>query len=396
MSRPSCSCVTICSVRLKPPPPNSVGMLLAPRPDSSTAGVDAGVGLGREPAVVSLRLVLDRLQHVVDERANAGAKLGELGREREVHHASGLGGLGVTSRVPNVDGGPMRGLTPPKTRAAARCSGATPASSGSASETSISGSAAGSRPSARAPFAAPTASRYGVGPESPRRHEDVPALGRAAGDRLDLADLLDRIDHGVRVRADADVDAALEDALRREIAVAEVGLGRWARADRGARRGHQVELAVGGVRGVDDRRPLGEQAGVGQELDRSAAVLGQALLDLAPLLAGVDVDDHPGALGVAGDLLEPPARARPHAVRRQADPPGMRGGEVVDAPQVGGDVGIAEPALARRGREARTGPLVGGHEQDDLDAGVGGGGDRRLGHRVRRGRTAPPSGRWCG
>ena len=60
-------------------------------------GVDAGVGLGREPPVVSFRLVLDRLQHVVDERANAGAKLGELGREREVHHASGLGGLGVTS-----------------------------------------------------------------------------------------------------------------------------------------------------------------------------------------------------------------------------------------------------------------------------------------------------------
>ena len=101
------------------------------------------------------------------------------------------------------------------------------------------------------------------------------------------------------------------------------------------------------MRGVDDRRPLREDAGVGQELDRSAAMLGHALLDLPPLLAGVDVDDHPGALGVAGDLLEPPARARPHAVRRQADAPGMRGGEVIDAPQVGGDVGIAEPALAR-------------------------------------------------
>ena len=90
----------------------------------------------------------------------------------------------------------------------------------------------------------------------------------------------------------------------------------------------------------------------------------------------------PARLGVAGDLLEPPARARPHAVRREADPPGMRGGEVIDAPQVGGDVGIAEPALARRRREARTGPLVGGHEQHDLDAGVGGSGHRRLGHRV--------------
>ena len=53
--------------------------------------VDAGVRRGRQPAVVSLRLVLDRLQHVVHERAHAGAKLDELGREREVHHASGLG-----------------------------------------------------------------------------------------------------------------------------------------------------------------------------------------------------------------------------------------------------------------------------------------------------------------
>src|SRR6476469_3760494 len=36
VSRPSCSCTTICSVRLRPPPPNSLGMLFAFRPESST------------------------------------------------------------------------------------------------------------------------------------------------------------------------------------------------------------------------------------------------------------------------------------------------------------------------------------------------------------------------
>src|SRR5689334_8456648 len=65
--------------------------------------------------------------------------------------------------------------------------------------------------------------QIGRRPGLARPHEHIPALGGAAGDGLDLADLLDRVDHRVRVGADADRDAALEDARRGEVAVAEVG-----------------------------------------------------------------------------------------------------------------------------------------------------------------------------
>ena len=75
---------------------------------------------------------------------------------------------------------------------------------------------------------------------------------------------------------------------------------------------------VGHVGGVDERRARAEQPDVGQQLDRPQAVLRQALVDLAALLVGVDVHDHAAGLGVGGDLLQPVARHRPHAVRRQA------------------------------------------------------------------------------
>ena len=63
-------------------------------------------------------------------------------------------------------------------------------------------------------------------------------------------------------------------------AVAEIGLGRRADADRRARRGEEVELGTVCVRRVHDRRALRQAAGAGEELDRAAAVLGEALLDL--------------------------------------------------------------------------------------------------------------------
>ena len=76
-------------------------------------------------------------------------------------------------------------------------------------------------------------------------------------------------------------------------------------------RREEVELVVVRVRGVDDRRPRAEAAGVGEQLDRPAAVLLEALLDLARLLVGVDVQRQPLARGIGTDLLEPrPEQAR--------------------------------------------------------------------------------------
>ena len=108
-----------------------------------------------------------------------------------------------------------------------------------------------------------------------------------------------------------------------EEAVGEVGLGRRAGADRRAALGEQVELGAVGVRRVDDRGVRAEAAGAGEQLDRAAAVLGEALLDLARLLVGVDVQRQPLGGGVAADLLEPVARAGADGVggeRRRAMP----------------------------------------------------------------------------
>src|SRR5205823_2759785 len=102
-------------------------------------------------------------------------------------------------------------------------------------------------------------------------------------------------------------------------AVAEIGLGRRAYADPRSRFGEEVELASVGVGRVDDGRVRAETAGLREQLDRAQAVLGQALLDLARLLVGVDVQRQALGSRVASELLEPVARARAHGVGGEAD-----------------------------------------------------------------------------
>ena len=145
------------------------------------------------------------------------------------------------------------------------------------------------------------------------------AAGLAPRDPLELAELLERVDAHVRVGADADPDAA----VRRPAPPAgsrRRGSPRSSGTRRSRRRlGEQVELASVGVRRVDDGRARAEAAGVGEQLDRPHAVLGEALFDLARLLVGVDVQRQALARRVAADLLEPVARARADGVGGDAD-----------------------------------------------------------------------------
>lgn len=60
---------------------------------------------------------------------------------------------------------------------------------------------------------------------------------------------------------------------------------------------------------VDDRRARRQAAGPLQQLDWPAAVLCEALLDLAGLLVGVDVERQALPVGAAADLLQPVGRA---------------------------------------------------------------------------------------
>src|SRR5262249_47952648 len=175
-------------------------------------------------------------------------------------------------------------------------------------------------------------------------------------------------DAGVRVRADAQADATLAKRLDRREAVTEVRLRRGAKADTRTGVGEQVELAIVGVRGVDDGGARSEAAGLGQELDRPDTVLGEALLDLARLLICMHMHDQLLALGVRADGAKPVRRARSHGVGGKADRDAL-------AAQL---VRLTEELVHRRLPEAgETTARIRDEEQDE--------GDPSRSRRLRRG-----------
>ena len=105
----------------------------------------------------------------------------------------------------------------------------------------------------------------------------------------------------------------------REEAVGEIGLGRGAGADCRAAIGEKVELGTIRMRRVHDGDVRPEAAGALEELDRPAAVLREALLDLPRLLVGMDVQREAFGLREAPELLEPFARAGTDGVGGEAD-----------------------------------------------------------------------------
>ena len=126
-----------------------------------------------------------------------------------------------------------------------------------------------------------------------------------------------------------------------------------------------------GTRGSRARRSSAPQkAAAMQQLDRRAAVLGLALLQLAPLLAGVHVAHQAVAVGVVGHRLDPVRRHGADAVHRDPDRHAVdRFGprpQPLHSCQERRDGGIAEAALALGGRDPETAAVVGGREQDDL------------------------------
>src|SRR5919109_113072 len=181
----------------------------------------------------------------------------------------------------------------------------------------------------------------------------------APRDPFELAKLLERVDARVRVGADTEADAPLTHAADREEAVAQVRLRGRARADPRPGLGEQVELRVVGVRCVDDRRARAQATGARQQLDGADAVLGEALLELARLLVGVDVEDETFGVRVPGDRLEPVGRAGTHGVGGDADAEALRA-EPRDVVEVVVDACVPE-ALDTAAR-------IGGVEEDEADA----------------------------
>jgi CDP-diacylglycerol--glycerol-3-phosphate 3-phosphatidyltransferase len=193
--------------------------------------------------------------------------------------------------------------------------------------------------------------------------EDVAPPGLAPRDPVELAQLLERIDAHVRVGADAELDAAVEDALDGEKAVAEVRLRRRAGADTRSGRREQVELVPVRVRRVDDRRARAEAAARVEQFDRPQPVLGLALLDLARLLVRMDVQRQLVLGGVGAELLEPVARTGADGVGGDADADSCSP-QLLQLAKVGGDRFLAEA----RDPAARVGDV----QEDELDSGLGG------------------------
>ena len=202
-------------------------------------------------------------------------------------------------------------------------------------------SAQRSRPSDAAPSSDPIASSASTVKTSRR-----PAL--SPRDAVELAELLERVYADVRVGADAHPDASMQYALNRQEAVAEIRLGRRARADPRAALGEQVELVPVGVRRVHDRRARAEAAAVGEELDRPETVLGEALLDLARLFVRVDVQ---GQL-VFGARIGQALRASHAGMRERSG--GQRRRGCLPRAALRGRAGIRRPTPAGNGRCRRA------------------------------------------
>ena len=108
-------------------------------------------------------------------------------------------------------------------------------------------------------------------------------------------------------------------ATRRERAVAEIGLGRRRESrDRAARR-ERRDLALGHVRRVHDAPARVDVRLREQPLDRAHAAPREALLDLARLLGGVDVDRRARAAPGATIWPQLVRRHGAQAVRRDAE-----------------------------------------------------------------------------
>ncbi len=104
---------------------------------------------------------------------------------------------------------------------------------------------------------------------------------------------------------------------------------------------------------------LRQTAGAGEQLDRSAAVLGEALLDLLRLLVGMGVQRKVVLHRIASDLLEPVGRAGPNRVgcETDGDPSGP---QLLDLLEILGHGGLSEAG--------ETTARVGDVEEDDRDS----------------------------
>jgi hypothetical protein len=187
-----------------------------------------------------------------------------------------------------------------------------------------------------------------------RRRKDEPAAALQAQVSFERPELAEGVDLALAVGADAERGSRGGEPVGREDAVAEIPLGEGTGAD--ARRCEERDLVRREVHRVHGGEACVEEAEVIEELDRAAAVLGEAGLDLARLLGDVHV--HRRRTGAVHGL-DPGARERAHAVRGGTNGEQGGGARAVLERGHGGEeavgVGVVERRCRGSGRALKPG-----------------------------------------
>ncbi len=248
-------------------------------------------------------------------------------------------------------------------------------------------------PAALGPAQAAVALGRGHGQQAGRRVGAPLARGQALV-QLDGPGLLEGVDDGVGVGADAERRAPVPEGGRRPDPVGQVPFGGGADAAPRAGAGQDGQVLVAQVGGVHGGEPIAQGAVVGQDPGRVEAVGGAALLVLGRLLAEVGVQGSGGAVGPRRDHLDGHRVDRPHRVDGRPDPARVGRPQLVDPRRPRRRVPVAEPPLHRvqNGAEG-AGVEVAGVEEGQAEAGGLGGGPDGLAHLVGVG-VGRPSGPW--
>ena len=184
--------------------------------------------------------------------------------------------------------------------------------------------------------------RRGRGPQQARRRSVVPAL---AGDQplvhLHRPGLLEGVDHGVRVAAEAERRPRPAESRRGTDAVGEVSLGRRAEADRRSGVAEEAEIVLGEVSRVDRGEAGADGARPCQQRSRGHPVLAEALLVLSRLLGEVGVKRSP-------PLPRPSWRPRPRRPDRRPGRCGSRRRPGPRAPDAAARLARPRPRRCRR------------------------------------------------
>ena len=244
-------------------------------------------------------------------------------------------------------------------------------------------------PRRRRPRARGSRGRCGTAPPTGRRSAASSAWRvppSPAGERLQLARLLERVHAHLGVAAEREPHAGVAVGRARREAVAEAALGRRAGDDDGVALGQQGDVLRRDVDAVDHARARPEEARAVEQRGGGEAVLGAALLHLARLLVRVDVADEAVGVGVGGDRLEPARGHGAHAVGGDAD-----GHARATLRPARAGRPRARGTSPRRGRRSAAGPAWAGGRRRPSPRG----GRRRAGaRRAARRRARPPRPRW--